>query len=274
MLASDAVTTVSPTYAGEIHSALFAHGLEGTVGRVSHKLQGILNGIDTVRCDPARDPLLAAPFSAGDRSGRAACKADLQRRTGLHPDPAAPVVGCVSRLVRHKGFDLVAEVLEQLMDTGLQMVVLGSGDSYFEDIFRAAAGRWPGRFAAHIGYSDELASAIYGGADLFLMPSLSEPCGLSQMIAMRYGALPVVRETGGLKDTVTAYRPDTGEGNGFTFASVSAHDMAWVVREAVGLYRSNPEAWSALQLRAMTGDYSWDKSAGAYEDIYRRLAEQ
>lgn len=271
MMAADAVTTVSPTYAQEIRDPFFAHGLEGTVARCAGKLRGVLNGIDTARYDPAGDPALAAPFSADDPSGKALCKAALQKQLGLAPDPDAPVVGCVSRLVRHKGFDLVVEALESLVEAGLQFAVLGSGDGYYEDIFRAAATRWPGRFAVYLGYSDQVASVIYGGADLFLMPSLSEPCGLSQMIAMRYGTLPVVRETGGLKDTVFAYRPDTGEGNGFSFANISAHDMAWVVRSAAQLYRFHPQDWGALRRRAMRGDYSWNKSAGEYEDIYRGL---
>ncbi len=268
---ADFVTTVSPSYADEIQHAFYAHGLEDTVRQYKHKLRGILNGIDTERYDPARDSGLAAVFSAEDMSGRAGCKRALQEAMGLRPDGGVPVIGCVSRLVRHKGFDLVVSALHEIMGMDVQMAVLGSGDGDYEEAFRRAEREYPGRFSAHIGYSDPLATAVYGGADLFLMPSLSEPCGLSQMIAMRYGALPVVRETGGLRDTVLAYRADTGEGNGFTFADISAHDMVWVLREAVRLYQNDKAAWSALQRRAMGGDFSWTRSAGEYLGIYRAL---
>jgi len=269
--AADFVTTVSPSYAEEIGYSFYAHGLENAVRASKHKLRGILNGIDTVRYDPATDPGLVRNFSADDLKDRALCKAALQEAAGLRKNPDVPVIGCVSRLVRHKGFDLLIDSFAELMDMDVQMVVLGTGDRDYEDFFRRAAELYPGRFAAHIQYSDFIAAAIYGGADLFLMPSISEPCGLSQMIAMRYGALPVVRETGGLRDTVRAYRADTGEGNGFTFAHISAHDMAWVLREAVCLWREDKQAWAALQQRAMRGDFSWDRSAGAYEELYRNL---
>ncbi len=269
--AADFVTTVSPTYAEEIQYSFYAHGLEDVVRNHRHKLRGILNGIDTVRYDPTRDPGLAQTFSAGDLKGRRRCKAALQEASGLENRPGVPVIGCVSRLVRHKGFDLVIDALAEIMSMDVQMVVLGTGDWDYEEIFRRTADLYPGRFAAHMMYSDAMATAIYGGADLFLMPSLSEPCGLSQMIAMRYGALPVVRETGGLRDTVTAYRADTGEGNGFTFANISAHDMAWVLHEAAELFRNDQEAWKTLQRRAMSGDFSWERSAGDYAEIYRSL---
>lgn len=271
ILFSDFVTTVSPTYAGEIQYAFYAHGLENVVRENGHKLRGILNGIDTGRYDPKSDTGLASNFSPEDLSGKAACKAALQKAAGLRVNPDVPIIACVSRLVRHKGFDLVAAAIEELMALDVQMVVLGTGDWDYEETFRHAAGRYPGKFAAHIMYSEALATVAYGGSDLFLMPSVSEPCGLAQMIAMRYGALPVVRETGGLKDTVKAYNPETGEGNGFSFANINAHEMADTVRRAVELFYGGREVWNRLRHSAMTADFSWDKSAGDYLDIYRAI---
>lgn len=268
---ADYITTVSPSYAEEIQYAFYAHGLEGVVANNKHKLRGILNGIDIVRYDPQTDPGLVKHFSAGRLSGRHACKAALQKASGLLEKPEVPVIACVSRLVRHKGFDLVISTLPELMDLDAQMVVLGTGDWDYEETFRHAAGQYPGRFAAHIMYSEALSTLVYGGSDLFLMPSVAEPCGLSQMIAMRYGCVPVVRETGGLKDSVSPYRPDAGTGNGFTFADISAHDMAWVVREAVELYHREPGVWRTIQKNAMTADFSWTKSADEYLDIYKSL---
>lgn len=270
---ADFITTVSPTYAREIQYAFYAHGLEDVVCSNRHKLRGILNGIDLVRYDPSHDAALAKPFSADEPGGRKVCKAALQEAAGLRKDPGVPVIACVSRLVRHKGFDLILAALAELMDMDVQMVVLGTGDRDYEEAFRRASEAYPGRFAAHIMYSDALAAAIYGGADLFLMPSVSEPCGLSQMIAMRYGAIPVVRETGGLCDSVTAYRSDTGEGNGFSFADINAHDMVHVLHEAVELYRNDKKAWKALQKQAMTTDFGWERSAREYAAIYRDLSD-
>ena len=182
-----------------------------------------------------------------------------------------PIIACISRLVGHKGFSLVTDVLHQIMDMNVQMVVLGTGDWQFEEAFRNAQGQYPGRFAAQITYSAPLSTMIYAGADIFLMPSVSEPCGLSQMIAMRYGTVPVVRETGGLKDTVYPYNKFTGTGRGFTFADINANDMLWVIREAVDLYFNNKEAWSGLQHEGMTADFSWNNSAQQYLDIYQRI---
>lgn len=268
---ADFVTTVSPSYAEEIQYAFYAHGLEGVVASNKHKLRGILNGIDMVRYDPETDPGLVKHFSAGRLSGRRACKTALQKASGLLERAEVPIIACVSRLVRHKGFDLVISALPELMDLDAQMVVLGTGDWDYEETFRHAAGQYPGRFAAHIMYSEALSTLVYGGADLFLMPSVAEPCGLSQMIAMRYGCVPVVRETGGLKDSVSPYRPDQGSGNGFTFTDISAHDMAWVIREAVELYHREPGVWRTIQKNALTADFSWTKSAGEYLDIYKSL---
>lgn len=266
--ASDYVTTVSPTYAQELQYPFYAHGLEGVVADNRNKVRGILNGIDTDLYDPAKDKGLTRSFSASQTAGKKACKAALQEASGLNQNPDVPIIACISRLVKHKGFDMVTACIHEIMDMDVQMVVLGTGDWNYEEAFRHAAGQYPGRFAAHMMYSGALSTAIYGGADIFLMPSEAEPCGLSQMIAMRYGTVPVVRETGGLKDTVTPYNKFTGEGRGFTFANISTHDMMWVLRSAVSLYHNDKKAWKALMKADMTADFSWTKSAGEYLEIY------
>lgn len=269
--AADFVTTVSPSYAQELQYPFYAHGLEGVIADNRNKVRGILNGIDTAAYDPWRDKGLARSYSAAQIAGKKDCKAALQRAAGLNEDPDVPIVACVSRLVKHKGFDLVTASIHEIMGMNAQMVVLGTGDWNYEEAFRHAASQYPGRFAAHMMYSASLSTAIYGGADIFLMPSEAEPCGLSQMIAMRYGTVPVVRETGGLKDTVYPYNKFTGEGRGFTFANISAHDMMWVLREAVDLYHNDKKAWKALIKADMTADFSWNKSAGEYLEIYSWL---
>ena len=269
--AADFVTTVSPTYARELQYSFYAHGLEGVIADCGGKLRGILNGIDTVLYDPWRDKNLAKFYSARQLQGKKTCKAALQRAVGLNEAPDVPIVACVSRLVSHKGFDLVTAALHDIMGMDVQMVVLGTGDWKYEEAFRQAEHQYPGRFAARLFYSAELSSAIYSGADLFLMPSVAEPCGLSQMIAMRYGTIPVVRETGGLKDTVTPFNQAAGTGTGFTFADISAHDMCWVLREAVELYHGDKAAWKSLMKNAMNADFSWDRSAGEYIEIYKQI---
>ncbi|BDF71622.1 glycogen synthase [Oscillospiraceae bacterium] len=266
--AADYVTTVSPTYAEELQYPFYAHGLEGVISDNRHKLRGILNGIDTALYDPWHDKGLTKFYSARQPQGKKNCKAALQNAVGLREEPDVPVVACVSRLVKHKGFDLVTAAVHEIMGMDVQMVVLGTGDWNYEESFRQAQGQYPGRFAAHIMYSGALSTAIYGGADIFLMPSEAEPCGLSQMIAMRYGTIPVVRETGGLKDSVQPYNKFTGEGTGFSFHDISAHDMVWVLREAADLYHTDKKAWKALQHNAMTADFSWQRSAGQYLEIY------
>ena len=271
IFAADAVTTVSPTYAMELQDSFWAHGLEGVVRANSYKLQGILNGIDVERNSPKGNKAIAKSFYPTRMTGKAECKAALQQMVGLTPDPEVPVIACISRLVNHKGFDLVVQALGGIMDLNVQMVVLGTGEARYEEAFRAAQGLYPGRFSAQIMYSAPLSTAIYAGADLFLMPSISEPCGLSQMIAMRYGTVPVVRETGGLKDTVIPYNKYTGEGRGFTFSRTSPEDMLWVLREAVELYRTDKKAWKALQKAGMTADFSWGASAERYLELYRQL---
>ncbi len=269
--ASDWITTVSPTYAHELNYSFYGHGLEGVVSECGGKISGILNGIDTELYNPAKDEKLPKKFTSRSLAGKKVCKEELQKTVGLNVDPRVPIVACVSRLVSHKGFDLVNAVLHDIMRMDLQMVVLGTGDWAFEEAFRRAAGQYPGRFSAQIMYSAQLSNLIYAGADLFLMPSIAEPCGLSQMIAMRYGTLPVVRETGGLKDSVLPYNYVTGEGTGFTFTDVNAHDMLHVLESAVGLYYDYPKEFKKLQVNAMTADFSWNVSAKAYLDIYHRL---
>ena len=266
--AADYVTTVSPTYADELQYPFYAHGLEGVVADNRWKMRGILNGLDVGLYDPASGNGLAAPFTPDDLSGKAACKKALQQAVGLREDPDVPIIACVSRLVKHKGFELVADAIHDIMGMNVQMVVLGTGEWNFEEAFRQAQAQYPGRFAARLQYSAALSTAIYGGADIFLMPSLAEPCGLSQMIAMRYGTIPVVRETGGLRDSVIPYNKFTGEGTGFSFANINAHEMAGVLYEAVSLYHNDKKAWKGLQKNAMSTDFSWNRSAKAYEEIY------
>ena len=273
IVTADAVTAVSPTYAQELKYAYFAHGLESVMQLVSGKLYGVLNGIDMERYDPAHDANLAVPYSAARPAGKAKDKAALQKLLGLAEKEDTPVVAMVSRLVSHKGLDLVCETLDYFMEKDMQLVVLGKGDGKYETFFSWAQSRYPGRIAVHLGYSESLAMQIYAGADLFLMPSKSEPCGLSQMIAMRYGAVPIVRETGGLKDTVHAYESWNGAGNGFSFANYCAGDMCYVVCEAVDLYHDRPEAYRLLRRRGMETDFSWTRSAEKYREIYETICK-
>ncbi len=271
ILCADAVNAVSPSYAEELKLSYYAHGMESIMQRCSYKLSGVLNGIDVVRYDPARDGSIAANYSTADLSGKAVNKAHLQKLTGLQEDPNVPIIGMVSRLVDHKGLDLVHSVFQDIMELPVQVVVLGTGDQKHEDFFRWAAEAYPGRVSVTLAYSEALSSAIYAGADLFLMPSKSEPCGLSQMIAMRYGTVPIVRETGGLKDTVHAYEDWRDSGNGFSFANYSADDMLYTIRLAVNLYHENRDAYVRLQKRAMEEDFSWNRSARQYLSIYEDI---
>lgn len=268
VLCADAVTAVSPSYSEELKHSYFAHGMENILRQCGYKLSGVLNGIDTNYYNPETDAALSVNYGAADLSGKAADKAELQRMLGLREDPGTPIIGVVSRLVAHKGLDLISEVLHDIMELPVQLAVLGKGDKKYEEFFIWAQGQYPGRIAVRLDYSESLAAEIYAGADLFLMPSKSEPCGLSQMIAMRYGTVPIVRETGGLKDTVHPYEAWRDAGNGFTFASYNSGDMLFVIRQAVGLYRDSPDRFRRLQLRAMAGDFSWSRSAGEYLRIY------
>ena len=261
---SETFTTVSPTYAEEIKRAEYAHGLQGEVARNAFKLRGILNGIDVKSYDPATDPALFAPYSAENPAGKAICKAELQKMLGLPVREDVPVVAMISRLVAHKGLDLVRAAIEELLADDVQFVLLGTGDSEYESYFKDLANRYKGKAVSIIAFNGDLSRKIYSGADIFLMPSKSEPCGLSQMIASRYLTVPVVRETGGLYDSI---KPYGAGGNGFTFAAYNAGDMLYVLREAVSLYKNKPE-WQKLMIKAGTTDFSWQRSAEEYKKLY------
>lgn len=274
ILCADAVNAVSPTYANELKMAYFAHRLENIMRQCEYKLSGVLNGIDMKLYNPETDPRINTHYSAEDMSGKDADKAALQKLMGLREEPHVPIVAIVSRLVSHKGLDLICEVLHDMMELPMQLVVLGKGDQKYEEFFHWAAQQYQGRMAVRLDYNEELSMAIYSGADLFLMPSKSEPCGLSQMIAMRYGTVPIVRETGGLKDTVQPYEAWRDSGNGFTFANYASGDMLYVIREAVYLYKDYPDAFSRLRKRAMECDFSWARSARDYLRIYANITGQ
>lgn len=271
VVTADAVTAVSPTYAQELKYAYFAHGLESVMQMVEGKLHGVLNGIDMERYDPASDPNLTANYSLRRMAGKAKDKAALQRMMGLAERKDTPVVAMVSRLVSHKGLDLVCETLDYFMEKDMQLVVLGKGDGKYESFFSWAQAKYPGRVAVHLGYSESLAMQIYAGADLFLMPSKSEPCGLSQMIAMRYGAVPIVRSTGGLADTVRSCQVGQEDGTGYLFADYDAGAMLSVIGQATGLYRGDRTGFDTVRYRGMTADFSWGRSAAAYRHIYENL---
>ncbi len=268
---SDALTTVSPTYARELLTAYYGCGLDGILRENQKKFTGILNGIDTRSYDPQTDESLAVHYSAADRAGKREDKRLLQSELGLPVQPEVPVAAIVTRLAEHRGIDLLAAVLEELLQQDLQLVVLGLGEWRYEQLFQEARRRYPGKLSVNILFSEDLARRIYAGADLLLMPSKSEPCGLSQMVAMRYGTLPLVRETGGLADTVQAYNAATGEGNGFSFTNYNAHDMLYTLQAAVSLYREDKAAWDTLVRRGMETDFSWNTSAARYLSLYRSL---
>lgn len=267
---SNVVTTVSPTYAQEILNPWYAYGLDSILNARKYKIHGILNGIDTVSNDPATDKALPANFDVNHIEGKAKCKAALQKEMGLPVRADVPLIGVVSRLVSHKGFDLIKCVLDEMLsDSDVQMVVLGSGEWQYESFFSEAAQRYPDKLAVKLGFIPALASRIYGGSDMFLMPSKSEPCGLSQMFALRYGSVPIVRATGGLKDSVTD-SGILGEGNGFVFEDYNAHDMLHTVRRAIDGY-SDRDGWAILRRRAMECDFSWGRSANEYIKLYKQL---
>ncbi len=268
ILCADAVNAVSPTYANELKMAYFAHRLEDIMRQCEYKLSGVLNGIDMKLYDPAADTRITKNYSADDVSGKAENKLALQRMVGLREEADTPILAIVSRLVSHKGLDLICEVLHDIMELPVQLVILGKGDQKYEEFFHWAAQQYQGRMAVMLDYNEALSMAIYSGADLFLMPSKSEPCGLSQMIAMRYGTVPIVRETGGLRDSVQPYEAWRDAGTGFTFANYASGDMLYVIREAVYLYKDYPEAFARLQSRAMKCDFSWNRSAKEYLRIY------
>ena len=265
---ADAITTVSPTYAGEIQTPEFGEGLDGVLRERSYALQGILNGIDVAAFDPATDKRIAANYTVDDRSGKAVCKAKLQEELGLEVRDDRPLMVMVTRLTRQKGMDLVMYALDRILSGGVQVAVLGTGDRDYEDGLRYFQDKYPGTMAARIEFDPALSQRMYAAADMFLMPSKFEPCGLSQIIAMRYGTLPIVRETGGLKDTVIPYNEFTGEGTGFSFTNFNGDEMGDAVFRAARLFWDNREAWNQLVTQAMSQDFSWTRSADKYLDLY------
>lgn len=265
---ADAITTVSPTYAGEIQTPEFGEGLDGVLRERSYALQGILNGIDVAAFDPATDKRIAANYTVDDRSGKAVCKAKLQEELGLEVRDDRPLMVMVTRLTRQKGLDLVMYALDRILSGGVQVAVLGTGDRDYEDGLRYFQDKYPGTMAARIEFDPALSQRMYAAADMFLMPSKFEPCGLSQIIAMRYGTLPIVRETGGLKDTVIPYNEFTGEGTGFSFSNFNGDEMGDAVFRAARLFWDNREAWNQLVTQAMSQDFSWTRSADKYLDLY------
>lgn len=265
---ADAITTVSPTYAGEIQTPEFGEGLDGVLRERSYALQGILNGIDVAGFDPATDKRIAANYTVEDRSGKAVCKAKLQEELGLEVRDDRPLMVMVTRLTRQKGMDLVMYALDRILSGGVQVAVLGTGDRDYEDGLRYFQDKYPGTMAARIEFDPALSQRMYAAADMFLMPSKFEPCGLSQIIAMRYGTLPIVRETGGLKDTVQPYNEFTGEGTGFSFTNFNGDEMGDAVFRAARLFWDNRDAWNQLVTQAMSQDFSWTRSADKYLDLY------
>lgn len=265
---ADAITTVSPTYADEIQTPEFGEGLDGVLRERSYALQGILNGIDVAAFDPATDKRIAANYTVDDRSGKAVCKAKLQEELGLEVRDDRPLMVMVTRLTRQKGMDLVMYALDRILSGGVQVAVLGTGDRDYEDGLRYFQDKYPGTMAARIEFDPALSQRMYAAADMFLMPSKFEPCGLSQIIAMRYGTLPIVRETGGLKDTVIPYNEFTGEGTGFSFSNFNGDEMGDAVFRAARLFWDNRDAWNQLVTQAMSQDFSWTRSADKYLDLY------
>ena len=271
---ADEITTVSPSYAEEIQTAYYGERMDGLLRAKHEHLSGVLNGIDVKEYDPEHDPLIPANFTAENMSGKAECKRALQVELGLDVEGDTPLVAIISRLSNQKGLDLVDRVITEIMDEGIQLVVLGMGESKYVNLFSWAEQQYPGRVAARFAMDLNLAHRIYAGADMFLMPSQFEPCGLSQMISLRYGTIPIVRETGGLRDTVLSYNESNGAGNGFTFFNYNAHDMLYTLRRAVFFYHQQKDIWHMLQNRGMTGDYSWGHSAEMYLSLYENMLRE
>lgn len=270
---ANAITTVSPTYAYDITTPEGGEGLAGLMFARRDSLYGIVNGLDYEEYNPSTDPLIAYHFTADNvDEGKRANKAALQQKTGLPVRQEPLVIGMVSRLTNQKGFDLVAYMMDEILCTmDVQIVVLGTGENQYENMFRHFQDKYPDKVSAYIGYSEEQAHMIYAGCDVFLMPSQFEPCGLSQLMSMRYGTLPIVRETGGLKDTVEAYNEYENTGNGFSFSQYTAHDMLYALQYANDIYWNNKQAWHDMQVRAMKQDFSWESSARKYEELYDTL---
>lgn len=268
---SEKVTTVSPTYATEILDPWFSHGLDRILKNKTYKTCGFLNGIDTDMYNPEKDPAIPATFSAKSKSGKRVCKKKLLEEVGLPTEDGAPVIGLVSRLVEHKGLDLIKCAFDEMITLGCKIVILGSGEAQYENFFNEMHYRYPDKVSFTCGYIPALAKKIYAGADMFLMPSKSEPCGLAQMISLRYGTIPVVRATGGLKDSIPDYGEPDGKGLGFTFLSYNALDMLGAVRRCTELYYNDSKAWGALVTKAMKADFSWAQSAKLYIGLYQEI---
>jgi starch synthase len=263
------LSTVSPTYAREIQTSGYGFGLDGELALRGHDLRGVLNGIDTRDWDPAHDPNIAAPYNAADFSAKAMCKAALQQQLGLALRPKVPLFGVVGRLTAQKGFDVLAHALERIFHWDVQIVLLGNGDHEAEAFFRYLASRRSDKFRAFIGFDEGLAHRIEAGSDFLLMPSRFEPCGLNQMYSQRYGTLPIVRGTGGLLDTVVNYDQATGNGTGFIFWDLNPGAIVDTVGWALSTYIDRPAHITAMRKRAMEQDFSWDRAAAAYEQLYR-----
>lgn len=273
MLMADAVSTVSPTYAKELHYPTFGQGLQGVVDTVENKLYGILNGIDMRHYDPSIDPRVPQQFSVHDMSGKARCKAYIQEYFGMTVEPEWPMLASVARLNEQKGIELIKEILPGLMEMGIQLVVFGQGEQRYIDYFNWAKSVWPEQIGFSSDYTEEMASKIFAGADMYLMPSRFEPCGLSQMMAMRYGTVPIVHETGGLKDSVRPYSDFDGVGDGFSFANYTGKDLYLAILQAVKLYFGDEDVFNTLRYRCMTKDFSWTKSAQQYNRMYSEICE-
>lgn len=272
ILTCDALTTVSRTYAGEICHPYFAHGLSEVIKEHAFKLVGIVNGIDTIGNDPATDAGLPQNYTADSfTEGKAVCKAALQRELGLPEKADTPIIGLVSRLVAHKGLDIICAGIDEIMSADVQFVIIGTGDSHYEEKLREAAARYPDKMSLNLCFDKKLASKVYATSDIYLMPSKSEPCGLSQLLAMHYGSVPVVHETGGLKDTVIPFNPETGEGLGFTFQSFTKEDMLDAINRALSVYTSDKNAWNKAVHNGMSADFTWKNSANEYMELYEKI---
>ncbi len=270
LVAADRITTVSPTYKNEIQTTAFGEKLDGLLRERNEDLVGILNGIDENFYNPAHDPLIYQTYTSNDIKNKAVNKREIQKLFGLKQSCGTPLLVMISRLTKQKGLDLVKCVLREMLQEDIQVIILGSGDFEYEDYLRQAARIYPEKLQVYIGFNEALAHKLYAAGDLFLMPSLFEPCGLSQLIAMKYGAIPIVRETGGLYDTVKAWNEFNGEGNGFSFSHFNAHDMLYTIRRALNFYH-DPQVWKSIVKQAMEMDYSWVQSAFSYNQLYAEL---
>ncbi len=273
MLMADAVNTVSPTYAREIHQAEYGMGLQGVVNMVNRKLYGILNGIDVDHYDPDTDPTIPARFSYDSMHGKATCKEYIQQKFDLAIEPQWPLLAMVARLNEQKGYDLIRQVLPDMMDLGIQLIVYGQGEQRYVDYFRWAKSQWPDQIGFSDDFNEQTASEVFAGADMYLMPSKFEPCGLSQMMAMRYGTVPIVHETGGLKDSIRAYSDFDNYGDGFSFVGYEGQNMYMAIQQAVKIYFGDRRTWSDIRMRCMRKDLSWDKSANRYIRMYTEISD-